>query len=72
MEENELLKYLKALVYLQAVQLSGEGHAMKSEVLLARAGLPSREIANILGKTEHAVAKAVSRARSSTQRKEKP
>ncbi len=65
---DQLIKYLKALVYLQAQSLSGEGAAVKAEILLANAGLSYKEIAEILGKNEAAVAKAVSRGRG-TQKK---
>ena len=61
---EEFVRYLKALVYLQAQQINLlEEAAVKAEVLLAKAGLPHREIAEILGKTEAAVSKAVSRAK---------
>jgi DNA-directed RNA polymerase specialized sigma24 family protein len=67
---DELVKYLRALVYLQAQQLSGEP-SVKSEVLLANAGLSYKEIADMLGKSEPAVAKAVSRSRSSNKKGKK-
>jgi len=70
--EEEFVKYLKALVYLKAVEMSGESQAIKGEVLLANAGLSYREIGGILGKTDVAVRKAISRARVSAQPKEKP
>jgi hypothetical protein len=60
---EELVRYLKALVYLQAQQIGSAEAGVKAEVLLARAGFPYKEIAEILGKTEMAVAKTVSRAR---------
>jgi DNA-directed RNA polymerase specialized sigma24 family protein len=65
---DELVKYLRALVYLQARQLSDEHEAAKPEVLLANAGLSYKEIAEMLGKKEPAVAKAVSRARGSERK----
>jgi len=60
---DELLKYIKALVYLHASAVAGGDEPPRTEVLLARAGLKHAEIANILGKTPAAVAKAVSRAK---------
>ena len=60
--------YLKALVYLQAQTLSEEGPKVKAEVLLARAGLAYKEIAEVLGKKEMAVAKAVNRAKHSSKK----
>jgi len=66
---DELIKYLKALVYLQAQEFSGDGSSMKSDVLLAKAGLSYKEIAEILGKSEPAIAKSVSRARAAKKGK---
>jgi DNA-directed RNA polymerase specialized sigma24 family protein len=66
---DELIKYVKALVYLQAHQLSGEAPLVKTEVLLARAGLSYKEIAHMLGKKELAIAKSLSRARAATKGK---
>lgn len=60
---DEVVKYLKALVYLQCLSLAEPDQAQKPEVLLARAGLKYGEIAELLGKKEGAVAKAVSRAK---------
>jgi hypothetical protein len=60
---EELVKYLKALVYLQAQQIGSEDAAVKAEVLLALAGLSYKEIAAVLDKNEMAVAKAVNRAK---------
>ena len=60
---EELLKYMKALVYLQAQSLTENEKPPKPEILLARAGLNYLEIGSILGKTEAAVAKAVQRAK---------
>lgn len=66
---DELIKYVKALVYLQAQQMSGEAPLVKSEVLLAKAGLSYKEIAAILGKKELAIAKSLSRARAAKKGK---
>jgi len=60
---EELLMYIKALVYLHAQSLPEVEQKAKPEVVLARAGLKYAEIAQILGKTEAAVSKAVSRAK---------
>ena len=60
---EELLKYMKALVFLQAQITNGGEKPVKVEFLLARAGMSYAEIAEILGKTEAAVAKAVQRAK---------
>ncbi len=65
---EELLKYMKALVYIQAQQIRSEDAAVKAEVLLAQAGLSYKEIAAMLNKKEAAVAKAVNRAQHSRER----
>ena len=65
---DELIKYMRALVYLQARQLSGEATAIKTEILLANAGLSYREISDMTGKSEPAIAKAVSRGRLSNRK----
>jgi DNA-directed RNA polymerase specialized sigma24 family protein len=58
---NELLKYIKALVVLQIQALNKTEDHVKLELLLARAGLPVRDIAELLGKSQAAVAKAIQR-----------
>jgi len=60
---EEVVKWLKALTYLQAQCLLGTDDGLKPEVLLFRAGLSHKEIADLLGKKYMAVAKAVSRAK---------
>jgi DNA-directed RNA polymerase specialized sigma24 family protein len=60
---EELLIYIKALVYLQVQSLPEVEQKAKPEVVLARAGLKYSEISQIVGKTEAAVSKAVSRAK---------
>ena len=60
---EELLKYMKALVFLQAQRMNDDEKPVKPEVLLARAGLDYAEIAEILGKTQTAVARSVQRAK---------
>ena len=66
---EELVKYMKALVYLQAQLISSGEAGVKAEVLLARAGFAYKEIADIMGKSEMAVAKTVSRAKGSKSKK---
>ena len=67
---EELIKYMRALVLLQlqaapATPAGGPAPAgAKAELLLARAGFAHREIAEMLGKTPAAVAKAISRAKA--------
>jgi hypothetical protein len=61
---EELVKYLKALVMLQANQQAG-GNPVKPELLLHKAGFRAKEIGEIVGKNEAAVRKAVSRNRIS-------
>jgi DNA-binding CsgD family transcriptional regulator len=68
---EELVKYMRALVLLQlgvAARVSagsgaGPAATVRSEVLLARSGFSHREIAEMIGKTPAAVAKAISRAK---------
>jgi len=60
---DEVVKYLRALVSLQANAAASDENGVKAEILLSRAGLRHAEIAEILGKTQSAVAKAVSRAK---------
>ena len=60
---EELLKYMKALVVLQAALIAESQPGLKLEPLLASVGLTHREIAEILGKTHAAVAKRISRGR---------
>ena len=63
---DELIKYMRALVLLQvhAPTPAGASAGPKPEVLLARAGFPHKEIADLLGKSAGAVAKSVSRAKA--------
>jgi DNA-directed RNA polymerase specialized sigma24 family protein len=60
---EELVKYLRALVFLHAQSLNATEQPSKPEVVLSRAGLNYIEIGQILGKTEAAVAKTVQRAK---------
>ncbi len=58
---EELVKYLKALTFLQ-LQAMTSGAFDKPEVLLSKAGFSHKEIADLLDKSYAAVAKAVSRS----------
>jgi DNA-directed RNA polymerase specialized sigma24 family protein len=60
---EEVVKWLRVLALLQIQSLSKEEVPQKIEVVLSRSGLTHREIADLLGKNYHAVAKAVSRAK---------
>ena len=64
---EELVKYLKALVYLQVQSLAASPEFGKLELVLHRAGFKSPEIAAILGKKEAAVRKSISRAKQGTK-----
>jgi hypothetical protein len=64
---EELIKYLRALVFLQVQTLSGGEAFQKPELLLSRAGLTTREIAEALGKNQAAVAKSIERAKKSAR-----
>ena len=59
---SELVKYAKALVLLEVQRLTNNEDPVKPEVLLSRAGLNAREIAELLGKKLAAVAKTIQRA----------
>lgn len=65
---EELAKYLKALVLIQlgAAQQRAEreGRSPKFELLLADAGFSTAEVAQMLGKSPAAAAKAISRGRA--------
>lgn len=61
--DNDAVSYLRALLYLRVAELSGDGSSIKLESILSQAGISTKEIALLLGKTEVAVAKAISRAR---------
>jgi DNA-directed RNA polymerase specialized sigma24 family protein len=60
---EELVKYMRALTFLQLQAMTGNNSIGKPEVLLSKAGFTHREIADLLGKTTGAVAKAISRAK---------
>jgi phage regulator Rha-like protein len=61
---EEMLKYLRALTLLQLQNMTGGAAYSKPEWLLERAGFNHREIAEMLGKTHHAVSKSISRTRT--------
>jgi DNA-directed RNA polymerase specialized sigma24 family protein len=66
---EELIRYARAMLLLQLKQVEmsasgGKAPVIRAELLLADAGFPAREIAELLGKNYAAVAKAVSRARA--------
>ncbi len=61
---DDILPYLKALVFLQLEALHDQ--IEKPELLLDRAGIDRREIAEMLGKTYEAVAKTINRAKGGT------
>jgi hypothetical protein len=65
--DEVLLPYLKALLLLQLEALRNEEiFDAKPELLLDRAGIDSKEIAEMLGKTYEAVAKTINRAKGGT------
>ncbi len=59
---KELLKMTKAVLLAELQALEKQEKREKTEVVLARAGLSAKEIAALLNKGEHAVAKAIQRA----------
>lgn len=65
---DEMLRYMKAMVFLQLQSLTGADTFGKPELLLAKAGFPQKEIAELLGKSPAAVAKVISRARIAQRR----
>ena len=60
---EEMIRYLKALVTLQAVMIEQVEGAPKPEVLLHRAGLGIQEISEALDRSYGAVAQTLSRER---------
>jgi hypothetical protein len=63
---DELVKYLKAMVALQLrAQSSADEPQVKPEILLNQAGFTAREIAELTGRSQAAVAKALTRAKAS-------
>lgn len=64
---DEMVKYLKALTFLQLQAVTGGSAYQKPELLLERAGFTHKEIAETLGKTAAAVAKTLSRAKAAAR-----
>jgi hypothetical protein len=64
---EEMVKYLRALTFLQLQTTTGGTAYAKPEWLLDRAGFSHKEIADMLGKTHHAVSKSISRAKQSAR-----
>lgn len=60
---DEMIKYLKALVFLQIHELSNQSAFEGPEVLLSKAGFSNKEIADVLGKTQNSVAITLHRIR---------
>lgn len=67
---DELVKYMRALVYLQLEAMTGAQSFRKPELLLSEAGFTHAEIAKILNKTPNAVKLSVHRARKAQGAKE--
>lgn len=59
---SDLVRYIKALVALQIQTMSKSEDPAKPETIMARAGLPAKEIAELLGKSPDAVKKTIQRA----------
>jgi DNA-directed RNA polymerase specialized sigma24 family protein len=64
---DEMIRYLKALTFLQLQALTGGAAYQKPEQLLERAGFAHKEIADMLGKSPNAVTKTIIRARAATR-----
>jgi hypothetical protein len=65
---DEMLRYLRAMVVLQAAMLDEKEDRPKPEILLHRAGMGIQEIAGLLEKTYGAVAQTISRERRDVRR----
>lgn len=61
-EPEQLTKYLKALLAAQLRRAESGKMEEKPELMLSSVGLSAKEIAEVLGKNEPAVAKAIQRA----------
>ena len=59
-----MVKYLKALTFLQLQTLTGGSAYRKPELLLDRAGFTHKEIGDMLSKSAGAVAKTIMRAKA--------
>jgi len=60
---DEMVKYLKALTFLQLQAVTGGAAYRKPEQLLERAGFTHKEIGEMLGKTANAVALSLMRTK---------
>jgi len=66
--DETVVKYMRALVALQLRSEREEGMpASKAELILAGLGFTAREIAELTGKNQAAVAKAISRGKASVK-----
>ena len=63
---EDIRPYLKALVLLGLEELLDREPNTKPELLLDRAGIDRKEIAEMLGKTYEAVTKTINRAKGGT------
>jgi DNA-directed RNA polymerase specialized sigma24 family protein len=65
---EEMIKFLRAMVLLQLAEAQAtadrEGRTPKFELLLSDAGFTNAEVAQMLGKSVAAAAKAISRGRA--------
>jgi hypothetical protein len=61
---DELVRNTRALVLLQLQALATPEERLKPEVILARSGFGAREAADMLGKSQAAVAKAMQRGKA--------
>ena len=61
---QELVTATKAVMLMQAQLLAEPSKREKPEVVLSRAGFSPKQIAKLLKKGEHAVAKAVQRGKA--------
>ena len=59
-----MVKYLKALTFLQLQTVTGGSAYRKPELLLERAGFTHREIGEMLSKSPNAVTKIIMRAKT--------
>jgi DNA-binding CsgD family transcriptional regulator len=61
---KELVASTKALMLMQVQLLAEPSKREKPEIVLSRAGFAPKQIAKLLNKSEHAVAKAVQRGKA--------
>lgn len=61
---DEMVKYLKALTFLQLQAVTGGSAYRKPELLLERAGFTYKEIGDMLSKSPDAVKMSVRRAKA--------